>query len=325
MPARLQTMPGIALGLALLVLSACCAPKPPAASTPYFGPTESIVEVVSAINRNNAQLPTVWASHYIEADLADGSGSRSTVNADGALLFRRPGGFLLFGSKPGIGRVFEIGSTGEHYWLKLAQPDPSRLWYGEHRNVGKPCVEQLAVPPQLLMEVLGIGLIGTDFTQFPAPVMRFNPDHRSYMFVWVAPAGGAEQGPGRLVAQREVWYDMQTKLPTLVILFDTNGRPILRAKLRNHVAVDPATGIDEDDEEDEPTTRPAVPRDRWPKVATDYDLLFPDSGSQVKIQLQTVRIAKDGVPTRRGIAFPGTTPQDAGVSQVIWLDRRCKE
>ena len=38
----------------------CAHPKPPPAA--YRGPTESMYDVVGAINKNNSKIPTLWAS-----------------------------------------------------------------------------------------------------------------------------------------------------------------------------------------------------------------------------------------------------------------------
>jgi len=43
--------------------------------------------------------------------------------------------------------------------------------------------------------------------------------------------------PDRYVAQKEVWYDRKTKLPIKVLLFDPNGRVVLRADLSKHKPV----------------------------------------------------------------------------------------
>src|SRR5207245_5834756 len=133
-------------------------------------------------------IPTIWAQHYFEADIVDPkTKERTFVNGSGVLLYRRPMGFTLTGRKEALGEVFEIGSEGERYWMKLTPTaDNKRMWFGEHRNLGKPCVQNLPIQPNLVMEVLGVGVIDTNFLQQPAPVMRYNPDADAYMFVWVA-------------------------------------------------------------------------------------------------------------------------------------------
>jgi hypothetical protein len=289
----------------------------------YTGPTLTMAEVVERVNQNNRAVPTLWARVYVEGNLVDERTKQSTfVNLDGAMLYRSPRHFRLTGDKLGSG--FEVGSTDEHYWLKMTLPDANRMYFGETRHLGKPCVRQIPLQPDLLLEVLGVGPIDTNFLQPPAPVMRFNPDADAYMFVWVGPAGGPAPsagtrspgeepapagpaavggGPARLVAQREIWYDRQTFLPRQVMLFDANGRVVLRALLDGH--------------------KPVV--DGGPKVATLYRLLFPDSGSKLSIQVEELAFSKGQVPKTRGIVFPGADPGQAGVREVIKLDRDCKD
>jgi hypothetical protein len=259
-----------------------------------------MAQVVMAINANNAALPTLWARQEFEAWIADGRGKTTFVNGDGTLLYKQPRGMLLVGTKPAVGKVFQIGSTEDRYWLSVAPPnESSRMWWGWYRNFGKPCVDMSNVPirPDLVVEVLGVGTINTNFLEPPVPAMRFNNDAHTYMFVWNYPAGD------RWAAQKEIWYDRVTKLPTRVFLFDENGRVVLRARLLKHA----------------PVELPDVPSERWPKVARQYELFFPDSRSKMTIELDEVALERKGVPTRRGITFP----DDAGVDQVIQLDRDC--
>jgi hypothetical protein len=84
-----------------------------------------------------------------------------------------------------------------------------------------------------------------------------------------------------------------------------DGRVVLRAKLSKHEAVE----------------LPDVPRERWPKVARNYELFFPDTGSTMTFELYEVAPERRGVPTKRGIAFPN----DPAVDEVIQLDRDCAD
>jgi hypothetical protein len=282
----------------LTMLGCTCCTRTVEPTKGYYGPTEPMATVVQKINQNHQGVPTIWATHYFEADIVDPKTKKATlVNGDGVLMYKRPMGFRLVGTKLGE-TVFEIASTEEHYWLKL-KPQENTMWFGEHKHLGKPCVQSLPIQPNLIMEVLGIGLIDNNFQQMPAPVMRFNPDADCYMFVWVTPVGS----PARLAAQREIWYDRTTYLPRQVMLFDPDGRVLLRALLDGHKAVG----------------------DAGAKVATSYRLFFPDTRSKILIEIKDLRLEKNGIPTNRGITFPGDKPQDAEVGKVIKLDKDCKD
>jgi hypothetical protein len=129
--------------------------------------------------------------------------------------------------------------------------------------------------------------------------MRFNHERDAYMFVWNAPAAD------RWVAVKEVWYDRQTKRPTLVLLYDPDGRVVLRAELRDH----------------KPVEVKDLPRERWPVVANSYRLFFPDSGTRMEIDLREVMLNKRGSPPK-GLAFPD--PGRAGVQKVVQVDAACE-
>jgi hypothetical protein len=300
---RRLMLAAVAIGSVCTCAGCPQAAKVASANGPYRGPTFTMAQVVERINKNNEAIPTIWAQHYFEANIIDPKTQKTTfANGSGVLLYRRPMGFTLTGKKE-VGDLFEIGSDDQKYWMKLTPPGGDRrLWYGEQRHLGKPCVQNLPIQPNLVMEVLGVGVIDIDFQQHPAPVMRFNPDADSYMLVWVAPAGGSgRDGPARLVAQREIWYDRESLLPYKVMLFDANGRVLVHAVLGKHKAID----------------------DNGPLVATSFQLFFPENGSRMKIDIEDLRLSKKDVPAKRGIEFPGANPNQAGVNEVIKLDKDC--
>ena len=264
--------------------------------------TEPMADVVRQIDANNGQLPTLWARHYYEVNLVDDKKQSHFVNGDGVLMYRRPMGMRLVGTKPFAGTVFEIGSTEEKYWLKLV-PEVNTMWYGDYANLGKPCVQPVPIQPNMVFEVLGVGTFNTDFTAAPAPVMRYNPDADAYMFVWIVPASD----PPRFVAQKEIWYDRKTKLPRLVLLFDADGRVVLRAYLAKHRQVEVAD----------------QPKEKWPSVATDYRLYFPGQRLEDVVHAQRHGAVQEGRPLPQGHRLPRPTPDEAGVERVIQLDEGC--
>ena len=266
----------------------------------YKGPTDPMARVVEDVNRNNQAVPTLWASLGYKATVVDAKKRDHAVSGSGVLLYRTPGQMRLIGVKEFVGSVFEVGSTADRYWL-LLKPDVDTMWWGHHRNAGKPCVtEDLPIPPNLLVEVLGVGTIDTNFNTLPAPVMRVDHERHKYVFVWNA------RLPDRWAATREVWYDIQTKLPERVMLYDVNGRVVVLADLKNH----------------KPVEVKDAPRESWPTVANDFFLYFPDNGTRMELNLREVMLDKRGSPSRRGIDFPD--PAKAGVGNVIQVDAACE-
>jgi hypothetical protein len=249
--------------------------------------------VVAAINANNSRVPTLWAKGYFEANLVD-RGRRQFVNGDINLIYRQPGDMRLVAKKDVAGPVFEVGSNAERYWL-IVKGDVDTMWHGRHDASPSSSSKELPIQPELMLEVLGVSTIDPNFKQPPVPVMRFNNDSDTYTFVWNAPL------PDRWVATKEVWYDRATKLPVKVVLFDANGRVVLRANLSNHKPVGDG-GADA------------------PKVATGYKLYFPDSGTTMSFELNELALQRGqgdkAVPNDRSFLFP----REPGVNRIIDVD-----
>jgi hypothetical protein len=264
----------------------------------YSGPTEPMREVVRQINQNNLQLPTLWASHGYVATVVDDKKKTHTFSGEGALLYQGPRQMRLIGNKLGVGTIFEVGSTQDRFWLKLV-PEVETLWWGHYRHLGKPCADAIPLRPDLVGEVLGVAVIDTDFNALPVPVMRFDHERDVYVFTWNA------RLPDRWFAVKEVWYDRQTKRPLRVMLYDADGRVVVRAELNNHKPVD----ID------------GTPTDRRPVIANEFLLFFPDNGTRMELDLREVMPNRRGIPPR-GMGFPNL--ERAGVEQIIQIDKACE-
>lgn len=295
LPSSYRLLP---VAFCLLLLAACRPDRVQPAG--YFGPTETMTQVVAQINQNNRNIPTLWTRHDFEADIVvDEHGRKEFINGDGTLMLRKPFDLMFIGDRPGMPRIVEIGSTREQYWL-YAPRMVEMMWWGYYRNLGKPCVLEMPIRPDLLMEVLGVTDIETDFLAEPAPVMRFNNDADAYMFVWIT------QAANRLIAQKEIWYDRQTKLPKLVLLFDDDGRILLRAYLSEHQR------IRTDD----------LPEDAQPMIATRYELFFPENGSRMFLRLRDPMLSRRGIPNQHSFPFPSPTlPPD----RIIQVDENCRD
>src|SRR3954471_12283245 len=76
-----------------ILLLAGCVPKQPPAQPAYTGPTESMEEVVRAINANNSKLTSLWASvasNGMDVSIVDDKGKRHDQVLGGSLLYRSP-------------------------------------------------------------------------------------------------------------------------------------------------------------------------------------------------------------------------------------------
>jgi len=288
---------GMCIALVVAGLMAGCrvAPEKPAG---YFGPTESLSAVAAKINQNAKAIPTLYAKHYIEANIKDPeTGKTHFVNASGDLFVRKPRELYLRAKKDPV-PVFELGSTDDRYWLTVFI-DPATHWWGYHKNADDPrTAKRIPIRPDLLGEVLGIGAVGESLLELPAPTMRFNNDLDVYMLTWHDEAGD------HWIAKKEIWYDRATMWPRKVLLFDINGRVIVRANLAKHERV----------------AVKGEPEDSWPWIATDFDLFFPDTQSSMKIQLSDAALTtSNGNPKAGTIRFP--EEPDVPPANRIQIDR----
>jgi hypothetical protein len=254
--------------------------------------------VVAAINQNNAKVGSLWSRLTYEATIIDDHGHTTTISRDdGYLLFRRPRSLRLRCTIVG-NEAFTLGSNNDAFWVKVV-PGSDTTWFGHYANLGKPCCKPLPIRPDLVLQVLGIGLFDSNFLQPPVPVMRFNPEAGgAYMFVWNVP------GIDQWRAQKEVWYDRQTLLPTLVRLYDDNGRLILDARLGQHTAVE----------------IPQTPQQSWPKIAGHYDLFFPETGTRLSFTLDHPELEHNGVPRDASFKMP-----EPDTHNVIQIDQDCQD
>jgi hypothetical protein len=277
----------------LIMFSGCKSQREPRI-VGYFGPTETLTDVVAQINANNRQIPTLRAAGEFEANIVDANKRKQFVNGSVVLLMRKPYEFRMVGRKDVAGQVFELGSTENEYWM-IVRPEADTMWWGTYDQIEHADPTLIPIRPDLLMQVLAVGDLDTDLTREPAPVMRFNNDADAYMLVWVV------RSPDRFIAQREIWYDRQTKRPKLVLLFDENGRIVVRAYLSDHKAI----AVDQNSSP--------------PTIAARYKIFLPDSGTRLEMKLEDVKLTQNGVPKEGSIRFPG---ESAGVSNIVRVDEK---
>jgi hypothetical protein len=284
----MNTLPArMLVPVACVIAVLCGCAKVPRGLEPYSGPTLAMAQLVEQINANNAKVGTLRSPHTFEATLVDDKGKSRSFSGGGYLLFMKPDNLLL--TAGGVIPYFEIGANDQRYWFTAFPDEVSTQWWGDKQKLTDEAARQIPIRPDLLLEVLGVSAIETNFLQPPVPVMRFNNDARAYMLVWNRPLRD------RWAAEKEVWYDVDTKLPRLVNLFDANGRVILRAYLSDHQAI-PQTGG---------------------QIATRYDLFFPENKSRMAFRLTElqpyIQQKRVRIPNPGSFAFP----EEPGVKRQI--------
>lgn len=285
--------------VAAFALTACNGVKPPQ-QKPYIPPdqTLSLAELIERVNSANAQIQSLYLDSEggagFEANLRESRQENPRfVNGDIVALYLAPNKLRLKGKKAGAGDVFDLGSNGERFWLHL--PTEKLLYTGTFEGLDPEAARQLPVRPDLVLEVLGIVPLSADLLKTPAPMLRINPDADVYMLTYAESVDGP---PPRWNIVKEVWYDRQTLLPELVVLFDRHGDPVLRAYLSQHREVG----------------------DGGPLIASRYDLYFPETGSNMWLSFQELHAHNP-----RNRRFPNRAsfnpPDPAAVPQVIDLDQ----
>ena len=285
--------------VAVLALAACNGPKAPS-TAPYVRPeqTLSLAELIERINSANAQIRSLYLESEggagFEANLRESrQQSARFVNGDIVAIYLAPDKLRLKGKKAGAGDVFDLGSNGERFWLHL--PTEKLLYTGSFDGLDPEAARQLPVRPDLVLEVLGIVPLESDLLKTPAPMLRVNPDSDVYMLTYAEPVDGP---PPRWSIVKEVWYDRQTLLPKLVVLFDAHGDPVLRAYLSQHKQI----GQD------------------GPLLASRYDLYFPETGSNMWFRFQELHPRN---PRNRRFPNEGSfnPPDPTAVPEVVDLDQ----
>lgn len=289
--------------LACIFVAGCCncGKQPVIASEERLNPPGlmPMAMIVNAINANNQKIPTLWATLNYSATINDRGQVHSVSSDDGVLMYRRPDGFRLVGKKEFVGTVFDIGSNAHDYWLEVV-PGTNRLWFGTYDDLALLTSKQLPIPirPDLVTEVLAVGTINTDFNAVPVPTMRYDNAADAYVFVFNIKA------QDRWLAQKEIWYDRATLRPRRVILYDADGRPVLRAALLMDKRVDVGEGAPGD----------------WPLAPGDYKLFFPDSGSRMEFSLKDVRlerkIGRIVLPNAASFKVPDVSGTDVRAIQI---------
>src|SRR4051812_47096854 len=102
--AIVSRLPLLILPLCFLLVSGCVMNGRATGPKPYVGPTLSIRELVSQINANNEQLPTLRGEGSFEANIND-HGKNRFLNGQITMLYSEPQAMRLIGKKDIVGNI----------------------------------------------------------------------------------------------------------------------------------------------------------------------------------------------------------------------------
>ena len=289
----------LATVICLALLAGCC-PPPPTDTRQALNPPGllSTAEVVARINTNNKQLPTLWAALNYSVTIMDHGKPRSVASDDGTLLFAQPVFFRLRADKEFVGTVFDLGTNDREFWCEV-KPGLNTLYRGSFAELAKldPRDAKMKIPvrPDLIRDVLGIGIVGPNLLSTPIPLMRFDPVTDNYVILF-----GVQKGD-HWVTQKQIWYDRATLRPRRVIVYGDEGVPVLDAELSHDMKV----------------SIPNEPAENWPSVAGNYRVFLPPDGSHMEFTLKDVRLFTEG---NRGARIPN--PANFEVPDVSETDTK---
>ena len=266
------------------------------------GEVLNLPELVRRVNANNERLPSMVARGYLEAVIVEEAGGDGRyVNGAVNVLHLKPGRLLIKADKDAIGGLFELGTDGKKLWFHDDLNDVA--YVGTIGNLDPRAAAELPLRPDLVLQVLGVNLLQTDLTKFPAPLLEVDPQNGLMMVRFVEPA---VLGVPRLRVSKQVWYELPAEpgglpLPRKVILSDDDGNAVLLADVGDFTRVGGDDG---------------------PVVARRFGVFLPQTGSKLRIELDRLAL-RDGrgfraVPNERTFAFD---PAARRMESVVDLDR----
>ena len=222
-------------------------------------------QLVAEYNANAAKVPSLWARARVTVKLKGVTVLDSGTPNGLLLLFKGksktgPHDFVLVG-KEGPAELFRAGSStidGKYYfWGNFAGRGEAR--WGRNELAGAPGVEGMPIDPNQLLAVLSVCELPDDLTQPPTVAMTMNaePGKCAYVVTYV----DRQPVSNRILFRREVlfhWDDEKPRRPFRVNFFDTEGRRVLTAELKNYAPVKTA-----DDEAGQPPLMPTDVLVEW--------------------------------------------------------------
>lgn len=290
---RTRAAPGMVLCVVGLLTG--CQPReaivPPTFLPPQVesdAPLPSYGELAARYNARAERLQRLWASTDVQLRWRDEDGDARLEEGDGNVLFVRPDRLALTVEKFGKYYLW-TGSDEQRFWLFDMQEDAA--YVGNHRNVGKPCMQPLPLPihPSTVPYLLGLMPLPTFPAGMEPPVERL----RGYYLV---------EPPG---LRLRLLIDPQAMAPVRVDLTDETGHSAVIAQLSEYAPVELSD----------------QPPESWPRVASRADLFVV--GEEARMTLQLSRLS-DGEGKIRDRAFDFEALVKAHRPKtIVVLDRDC--
>ena len=185
-------------------------------------------EAVELYNANVSAVASFKASILQwQAQFPDERGKIKTYKEwGGSILYRPPAGgdipapFYLRAQAPGK-EALVIGSNEKEFWMYSKWGHYAR--WGKYEHLGKPCVRQMLIPPQLILEFIGLRPISSEP---PYPVYKVYSQTNVIEYIAVD-----EQGYS---CRREIIIDRRSNLPAEINAYNGDGQKIMHSELKNY-------------------------------------------------------------------------------------------
>jgi len=208
---------------ALLLAGSGC--PPPAQPLPAPLPR------TEALARYNAQVAAIppfrcriaqW-----EAQFTDAAGqARHEQELGGTLIYRppaasdRPARFYLQADAP-VKKAFVLAANEREFWMFS---EWGRLGgWGKYEHLDKPCAESIAIPPQTVLEFVGLHPLPA---APPLPAYRIGPATCTIEYVRLDDQGYS--------TQREIILDRRTYWPVEINAYAADGARLMHSELRQY-------------------------------------------------------------------------------------------
>jgi hypothetical protein len=258
-------------------------------------PTPSYTELVKQYNAEVERLDRVWASTEVHLRWKDREGKTQSEHGDGTLIIVRPKNVALTIGKLG-NTLLWAGSNEDGYWL-FDKRENSKVFFGRHRFVDKPCSRSLPMPVQPEAVPYLLGTMPLEAT--PAPQGEAVATYNGYFLI--EPLG----------LNVRLWLHPQTARPKRVDLLDDDGRKVISAILREPWPVDQAD----------------VERAQWPLMAHETQIYVLDRDAEteasVRLELQSASDGEDDDKIKPQVFDFDTLMQVHEPGQAIDLDADC--
>lgn len=288
-----------ALAFLLLAGAAGCPPsdQPTVHNTIADAPPRELDEIVNAINDNAAKLDrAMWCGAvHVVAHLVDSKRKEHTYNFDGKLLYQFPRSLWL-DLRHGLGDpVMQVGSNDEEYWAWIV-PEMEQMWWGRHRNAGKPCVQKIAVRPEHMVAALGVSALPKSADGLIGPIRAYGREYDILYYASIEPDGGYRFA-------RQYYVERSAPFQVRLITFlDKFGQKEMSAFLDNY--------------------RPTW--DGGPLVAHDVSIFWPKENGKLTVKMDRV-IGKDASEVSSGAFLrPADSQVPARVrNNIEQIDAQC--